>query len=100
MTLLAFTVSGLIAGAFGILGALICLRASRNGRATHAELRSMLREHKVECSEQIEQLRRGIAALELQRPRPGMSPGEAVSRLGIGRREMQLIARISTVLLQ
>jgi len=76
MTLFPFIVSGLIAGAFGILGALICLRASR-----------MLREHKVECSAQIEQLRRGIAVLELQLPRPG-----------IGRREMQLIARISTVL--
>lgn len=65
MTLFSFIVSGLIAGAFGVLGALICQPALRNGRATHAELRSIMREHKVECSGQIELLRRSIAVLDL-----------------------------------
>ena len=37
----------------------------------------------------VEQLRRSIAVLELRSPRPP-----------IGRRELQLIARLSTVLLQ
>jgi len=69
MTLFPFIVLGLIAAACGMAGALI-------GRAAHAELRS-----------QVEQLRRSIAVLELQSPRPAT-----------GRRELQLIARISTVL--
>ena len=78
MTLLIFGVSSLIAGGCGMLVALICRRGLRNGQANHAELRS-----------QVEQLRRQVSVLELQFP-----------RAGIGRREMQLIARISTVLLQ
>jgi hypothetical protein len=100
VTLLSFIVFGLIAGALGLLGALICLQAIRKGRPVHAELKSMLREHKVECSGQIEHLRRKVAALELQLSRPGVSPGDAVSSQLIGRREMRLIARISTILHQ
>jgi len=78
VTWFSFLVSGIIAGACGMVGASICRPALRNCRAAHVELRS-----------QIEQLRRSIAVLERQFPRPG-----------IGRREMELIARISTVLLQ
>jgi hypothetical protein len=100
VSLLPFIVFGLTAGALGMLGALICLQAMKKSRPVHAELKSMLREHNVECAGQIEQLRRKVAALELQLSRPGVSAGDAVSRQGIGRREMQLIARISTVLHQ
>jgi hypothetical protein len=73
-----------IAGAFGIFGLLICLLALRQHRRA---VRSMLGEHKVECAEQIEQLRRSIAMPELQLVRPGK----------IGLRETQLIARISRI---
>ena len=100
MSLLPFIVFGLIVGALGILAALICRQAIRKGRPVDAELKSMLREHKVECSGQIEQLRRTVAALESQPVRPGVSPGDAVAKPGIGRRELQLIARISSVLHQ
>jgi hypothetical protein len=100
VNLLPFIAFGLTAGALGMLGALICRQAIRKGRPAQAELKSMLREHEVECSGQIEQLRRKVAVLELQLPRPDVSPGYAVSRQSIGRREMQLIARISTLLRQ
>lgn len=119
---------GLIAGVFGILGGLICLLALRNHRVavekTQAELRlelqSMLREQQVACSGQIAQLGRNVAVLELsaqnideaakggltrsvrsqamQLLRSGMSPESAASTLGIGRREMRLIARVSRTL--
>jgi hypothetical protein len=64
-----------------MLGVLIGLLALRKHRIA---VRSMLSEHKVECSGQIEQLR-----LELQVLRSGTPPEKA------GRREMQLIARLS-----
>jgi hypothetical protein len=70
-----------IAGVCGILVVLISLLVLRNSRAAHVEIKSMLREHKVECSGQIEQLR---LELQLLRPAPGT-----------GRREKQLLDRIS-----
>jgi hypothetical protein len=100
VSLFPFIVFGLTAGALGLLGALICRQAIRKGRPALAELKSMLREHDVECTEQIEQLRGKVAVLELQLLRPGASPGDAGSKPAIGRREMQLIARISSVLHQ
>jgi hypothetical protein len=115
----------LIAGACGILTGSICLLALRRHRIaidrSHAELRSMLREQEVEWSARIEQLNRGMAILELraqnydevakggglthsvrlramQLLRSGMSPESAASTLGIGRREMRLIAGVSRTL--
>jgi hypothetical protein len=75
---------GLIVGILGILGVLTSLIALRKHRFA---VRSMMGEHKVECSGQIEHLR-----LELQLLRSGMPPEK------MGRREMQLIARISRTL--
>ena len=73
----------LIVGIFGILGVLTSLIALRKHRFA---VRSTLGEHKVEFSGQIEQLR-----LELQFLRPGIPPEK------MGRREAQLIARISGI---
>jgi hypothetical protein len=75
---------GVVVGVFGILGVPISLLALRKHRFA---VQSMLGRHKVECSGQIEQLR-----LELQLLRPGMQPEKT------GRREIQLIARISRAL--
>ena len=80
---MTFLEPGPIIGIFGMLGVLISLLALRKHRFA---VRSMLGEHKVECSGQIEQLRQ-----ELQFLRPGMPPEK------MGRREMQLIDRISRV---
>ena len=80
---MSFLEPGPIIGIFGMLGALISLLALRKHRFA---VRSMLGEHKVECSGQIEHLR-----LELQLLRSGMPPEK------MGRREMQLIARIAGI---
>jgi hypothetical protein len=115
---------GFIAGASAMLGSVFCLLALRKRGAaferTQAELRAMLRAHKAECSERIEQLGCGVAILELtaqnideagkagltrsvrsqamQLLRCGTSPDSAASTLGIGRREMRLLARVSRIL--
>jgi len=119
-----FVDPGVPGGASGILGSVICWLALRQRRIaverTHAELWAMLGAHKAECSEKIEQLGRGIAVLELsaqnrdeagnagltrsvrsqamQLLRSGMPPDSAASTLGIGRREMRLIAGVSRAL--
>jgi hypothetical protein len=88
---------------------------------SHADLRTELQaelsEQKAECSEQIALLRSSISVLELsaqsaegaarggltrslrsqavQLVRSGMRPEGAASTLGIGRREMRLIACVS-----
>ena len=88
MTLPGIVDPGLIAGACGTLGALICLLALRKhrlaSRQTHAvlesELRTILAEHKLECFAQIERA-------------TANSSGGA-----IGRREMALIAGIARML--
>jgi hypothetical protein len=128
LTLLKLIDPGFLAGAFGTLSALICLLALKKDRVTakriHAELRAELQaivlEHKAGCSEQIAQLSRSVTVLELsaqnvdqagkggltrslrsqatQLLRTGMSPESAASTLGIGRREMRLIARVSRTL--
>lgn len=72
-------------GVCGILVGLICLLALRRHRvaaaAAHAELRSMVCEQEAEWSGRIEQL-------ELRGP----------VALGVGRREMRLIAEVSRML--
>jgi hypothetical protein len=72
-----FIEMGLMVALVGMLGCLIGLLALRKHRFA---VRSMLDEHKGECLGQMERLR-----LEVQLPRPEK----------IGRREMQLIARIA-----
>lgn len=120
----AFIDPGLIAGVSGILAGLLCLFALRKRGAAferaHAELLAMLGAHNAECSERIEQIGCGMAVLELnaqnidgagkagltrsvrsqamQLLRSGMPPDSAASTLGIGRREMRLIARVSRTL--
>jgi hypothetical protein len=115
---------GLIAGASGILGSVICWLALRQRRIaverTHAELGAMLGSHKADCAEKIEHLGRSIVVLELtvqnrdeagkagltrsvrsqamQLLRSGMPQDIAASTLGIGRREMRLIAGVSRAL--
>ncbi len=120
----AFIDLGIIAGIAGVLGSSFCLITLRNRGAaferTHAELWAMLGAHKAECSERIEQLGQEVAVLELsaqnideagkagltrsarsqamQLLRRGMSTDDAASTLGIARREMQLIAKVSGTL--
>lgn len=95
---------------------------------TRSELRSemnsivhsALNEYKVECAEQIAQLGRNVETLErnaqnvdeagkggltrsvrsqaMHLLRSGMPPESAASVLGIGKREMRLIARVSGIL--
>jgi hypothetical protein len=99
---------GLVAGASGIAGSVICLLALRKGRIaverTHAEFRALL----AECIEKTEQLSaqnrdesgrtaltRSIRSQAIQLLRSGMPPDTAASTLGIGKREMRLIACVS-----
>jgi hypothetical protein len=115
---------GLVTGVCGILAGLICLVALRGHRIAaakvHAELRSMVREQEAEWSGRIEQLDHRMAAFELrvqsvddaakgglthsvrtralQLLQSGMSVESVASTLGIGRREMRLIARVSRTL--
>jgi hypothetical protein len=84
------------------------------------EMQSMLREHQVECSAQIAQLAANVAVLEtsaqnadnlstgalsrstrsqaMQLLRSGMSPENVAASLGLGRREMRLLASVSRTL--
>jgi hypothetical protein len=127
--------SGILAGISGALGGLTCLlvfgalvlgtlvlgKYRSDARQSHADLRTELRavlsEQKVECSEQIDLLKSSIAVLELNGRndagvatggltrslrsqavkllRSGMPPEGAAAILGIGRREMRLIACVS-----
>ncbi len=113
----------LIPGVFGILTGIVCLLRLRSyslsGDRKRDELVSMLRQHRDECSEQFAQLGRSIGVMELsarsmeeagrgltrsrrsqalQLLRSGMSPESAASSLGIAKREMRLIARVSRIL--
>jgi hypothetical protein len=85
-----------------------------------SQMQAMLLAHQVEYSEQIAQLGRNVAALEqsaqnvdevrtgglsrsarsqaMQLLRSGMSPESAASALRIGKREMRLIATVSSTL--
>jgi hypothetical protein len=120
---------GLIAGACGILAALICGLALRRQRirnhaeaaALRSELESMVRAQHTECADQLARLGESVSALEnsaqsmdaaakggitrsarsqaMQLLRSGMSPENAASTVGMGRREMQLLAGVSRILL-
>lgn len=87
MTLIPAVYSGLIAGACGTLGSLICLLALRrhcaavvrSHAALQSELRSVLREHQADCFARIGQ------AAEVGPPS------------GAGRREMALIAKVARI---
>jgi hypothetical protein len=104
-----------------VLGTLVLGKYRSDARQSHADLRKELlaglSEQKVECSEQIALLKSSIAVLEpgaridagmatggltrslrsqaVQLLRTGMPPEGAASILGIGRREMRLIACVS-----
>jgi hypothetical protein len=112
----------------GALGGLTCFVALQRHRAAvgkdqvelRSDLQSSLREQEAEWSSQILELRRNVAALELgsqntddaargeltrsvrsqamQLLRSGISPERAAVTLGIGRREMRLIATVSRTL--
>jgi hypothetical protein len=120
---------GIIAGACGLLGASIwgrralrkhCAAAAQSHAELRSELQSMLCEQKADWTEQIAQLGRTVAVMELsaqnideagkggltrsvraqamQLLRSGMSPERAASTMGIGKREMRLIAAVSRTL--
>jgi hypothetical protein len=115
---------GLIAGVAGILIALVCLFLLRQQRACierqYQEVTSVNRQHSAECSGKIDALEGSRAALEIsaqtiehpgragmmlskrsqamQLLRSGMSPDNAAAKLGIARREMRLIAKVSDIL--
>ena len=123
-----FPDGGIIAGFVGLLVGIICLVALYRHRArlekTHGELQRMLLQHQAECSEQIARLGRNVTVLELsaqnveengrglahhgltrsirsqamQLLRSGQSPESAASALGVAKREMRLIARVSRLL--
>ncbi len=112
MTIPVFIDPGLLTGVCGLLAGVICLLALRRHRiataGAHAEVRSMVREQEAEWSERMEQLEmraqntddaakvtHSARAGALQLLRSGMSAESAVSTLGIGRREMRLIAEVS-----
>lgn len=115
---------GLIAGVTGILTAIACLvlwrKHHRSAVRRHQELAALLEQHQTECCGKFDLLGRNVAALEssaqnierlgrgaltqsrrsqaMQLLRSGISPETAASNLGIARREMQLIARVSSIL--
>lgn len=93
---------GLATGVSGILAASICLLALRKHRLAaardHADLRSMVRGQEAEWSSRIEQLGHGMAALERRARSVGMPADGAAPTLGLGRREMRLIAEVSRTL--
>ncbi len=109
-----------VAGATAIVG-FIALRTQRVvGARKHSELLSMLDGQRKESAQQIAEIARGVEDLErsqrsieeaggsgiprsrrsqaLQLLRSGMSPESAASSLGLGTREMRLIANVSRVL--
>ena len=112
------------ASALGIIAGAICLMLMRRQRIaieeTRSELGSKLSDYMKTCSEQIERLGRNIATLELAAQnvddagkggltrsarsqamhllRSGMPPDSAASVVGLGKREMRLIASVSGIL--
>lgn len=117
----------LIAGVCGTAAGAACLlvlrgqgaRAQWQREELKAELESQLRQQGQEFSEQVARLGRSVEILELsaksveeagrgltrsrrsqamQMLRSGMSPESAAASLGMGRREMRLIARVSRIL--
>ncbi|MDP9054976.1 MAG: hypothetical protein M3N93_11865 [Acidobacteriota bacterium] len=120
---------GLITGAFGILCAVFCAFALRKqglgvrtGQAAlRSELESMMTAKQAECDARMASLGESLAVLErsarnadtaaiggltrsarsqaMQTLRSGVSPEQAACSLGIGRREMQLLAAVSRVFL-
>jgi hypothetical protein len=117
----------LIAGVCGTVAGAACLlmlrrhhtRAEWQRAELQAELQSQLWQQREEFSEQMAQLGRSVEVLELsaksvdeagrglsrsrrsqamQLLRSGMSPESAATSLGMGRREMHLIARVSRIL--
>jgi hypothetical protein len=108
---------GLITGVCGILVGLICLLALRKYRIsaarTHDELRAVVRAQDAEWSGRMEQIEMRLQNIDdaakgglghsararaLQLLQSGMSAESAPSTLGIGRREMRLIAGVSRML--
>ncbi len=89
--------------------------------ALRAEMEAMLNDRQLECSVKIERLGESVSVLEssarsidaatkggmtrstrsqaMQLLRSGMSPDNAASALGIGKREMHLLADVSRILL-
>ena len=117
----------LIAGVCGTLAGAVCLLMLRRHRALaerqreqlQSELQSELRQQREELSQQVAHLGRSVEVLELsaksveeagrgltrsrrsqamQLLRSGMSPESAATSLGMGRREMHLIAKVSRIL--
>jgi hypothetical protein len=115
---------GLVAGLAGILTALVCWSLLRKRCASvekgHKDTVSLNNQRWTECSGRIDQLDRNVELLELsaqniehvgriglmrsQRSqamhllRSGMSPDSAAANLGIARREMRLISKVSNIL--
>ena len=117
----------LIAGICGTVAGAACLLMLRRQRVRaewqreelQAELQSQLRQQREEFTEQVARLGHSVEVLELsaksveeagrglsrsrrsqamQLLRSGMSPESAATSMGMGRREMQLIARVSRIL--
>ena len=117
----------MLAGAGGILAALACGLALRSHRvrmqaaqaALRSELESMLHANHTECAGQIAQFGESVSELAksaqsldaarggitrsarsqaMQLLRSGMSPDNAAAAVGIGRREMHLLASVSRIL--
>jgi hypothetical protein len=117
----------LIAGVSGTAAGAACLlmlrshrsHAERQREELQTELQSQLRQQREEFSDQVARLGRSVEVLELsaksveeagrglsrsrrsqamQLLRSGMSPESAAASLGMGRREMHLIAKVSRIL--
>lgn len=117
----------LIAGICGTVAGAACLLMLRRQRARaewqreelQADLQSRLRQQREEFSEQVARIGRSVEVLELgaksveearrglsrsrrsqamQLLRSGMSPESAATSLGMARREMHLIAKVSRIL--
>jgi len=113
----------LIAGATAVAGVAISMLTQwrRNLRREAASAREALELWRKECSERFEELQKADETLEaslhstrdvlrngrlngstrtaaLKLLRTGMSPDAAASSLGVAKREMQMIARVSMLL--
>ncbi|HEX4278599.1 MAG TPA: hypothetical protein VHZ74_24755 [Bryobacteraceae bacterium] len=121
---LTASVAAGIGGIFGWIVCLVLLRrrrlAAEKSRAElRGELQEMLRAQQAECSEQIAQIGRSVALLEsssqtidasragftravraqaMQMLRSGMAPASISAALGIGKREIRLIAEVARTL--
>ena len=95
MTLPVFIDPGFLTGVCGILVGLIGLLALRSHRLAtakaHAEIRSLFGKQEAEWSVRMEQL-------EMRTPVQARTLQSAASTIGIGRREMRLIAEVSRTL--